>query len=154
MVSKVKVPSPGSIYFDFKAKKKEENRRVVCFSRNKRSTLKGELSKRPFASFAWVWKRENTDELDMTEDKLNNNSKIVESTKVSYFNILLTVLYENVHHSEKFRTSTGVEVLNFSGFYIRNCINRVHNCEDHSLLALLYPQLFEDHTRLNNSYTF
>ena len=29
-----------------------------------------------------------------------------------------------------------VEVLNFSGFYIRNCINCVHNCEDHSLLDL------------------
>ena len=27
-----------------------------------------------------------------------------------------------------------VEVLWFSGFYIRHCINYVHNCEDHSLL--------------------
>ena len=43
--------------------------------------------------------------------------------------------------AEKFRTSTGfeknaVEVLNFSGFYICNCISCVHNCEDHSLLAV------------------
>ena len=30
--------------------------------------------------------------------------------------------------------SKPVEVLNFSGFYIRNCINCVHSCEDHSLL--------------------
>ena len=37
--------SEGSLYFDFKAKKKKENRRVVCFSGNKRSTLKGESSK-------------------------------------------------------------------------------------------------------------
>ena len=26
-----------------------------------------------------------------------------------------------------------VEVLNFSGFYIRNCKNCVYSCEDHSL---------------------
>ena len=49
-----------------------------------------------------------------------------------------------MHHSGKFRTSTGVEILNLSGFYIRNCINCVHNFEDHRLLDLLYPQLFED----------
>ena len=24
--------------------------------------------------------------------------------------------------------------MNFSGFYIRNCMNCVHKCEDHSLL--------------------
>ena len=30
--------------------------------------------------------------------------------------------------------SNPVEVLPFSGFYIRNCLNCVHNCEDHSLL--------------------
>ena len=28
--------------------------------------------------------------------------------------------------------SNPIEVLNFSGFYIRNCINCIHNCEDHS----------------------
>ena len=39
--------------------------------------------------------------------------------------------------SHQYREVTGsnpVEVLNFSGFYLRNCINCVHNCEDHSLL--------------------
>ena len=30
-----------------------------------------------------------------------------------------------------------VEVLTFSGFHIRSCINCVHNCEDHSLLDWL-----------------
>ena len=39
-----------------------------------------------------------------------------------------------------------VEVLNFSDFYIRNCINCVHNCEDHSLLdftsAVQYMKCF------------
>ena len=42
-----------------------------------------------------------------------------------------------VRASHRYREVTGsnpVEVLNFSGFYIRNCINCVHNCEDHSLL--------------------
>ena len=32
--------------------------------------------------------------------------------------------------------SNPVEVLTFSGFYIRSCINCVHNCEDHSLLNI------------------
>ena len=56
---------------------------------------------------------------------------------------------------KKFKTSAGfetvtgsklVEVLNFSGFYIRNYINCVHNCEDHSLLdftsAVQYMKYF------------
>ena len=30
--------------------------------------------------------------------------------------------------------SNPVEVLTFPGFYIRNCLNCVHNCEDHNLL--------------------
>ena len=43
-----------------------------------------------------------------------------------------------VRASHRYREVTGsnpVEDLNFSGFYIRNCINCVHNCEDHSLLV-------------------
>ena len=43
-----------------------------------------------------------------------------------------------VRSSHRYREVTGsnpVEDLNFSGFYIRNCINYVHNCEDHSLLV-------------------
>ena len=32
--------------------------------------------------------------------------------------------------------SNPVEVLTFSGFNIRNCINCVHNCEDHSSLYI------------------
>ena len=42
-----------------------------------------------------------------------------------------------VRASLRYREVTGsnpIEVLNFSGFYIRNCINCVHNCKDHSLL--------------------
>ena len=42
-----------------------------------------------------------------------------------------------VRASHRYREVTGsnhVEVLNFSGFHIRNFINCVHNCEDHSLL--------------------
>ena len=41
-----------------------------------------------------------------------------------------------VRLSHRYREVTGwnpVEVLTFSGFYIRNCINCVHNCGDHSL---------------------
>ena len=32
-----------------------------------------------------------------------------------------------------------IEVLTFSGFYIRNCINCIHNCKDHSLLKVIIP---------------
>ena len=53
-----------------------------------------------------------------------------------------------VRASHRYREVTGwnpVEVLNFSGFYIRNYINCVHSCEDHSLLdftsAVLYLSL-------------
>ena len=39
-----------------------------------------------------------------------------------------------------------LEVLTFTGFYIRNCINSFHNCEDHSLLhftsAVQYMKYF------------
>ena len=40
----MKGPSSGSIYFDLKEQERGENRRVVCFSPSKRSTLKEELS--------------------------------------------------------------------------------------------------------------
>ena len=44
------------------------------------------------------------------------------------------------------RGSNPVEVLNFSGFYTCNCINCVHNSEDHSLLyftsAVQYMKYF------------
>ena len=46
-----------------------------------------------------------------------------------------------VRASHRYREVTGsnpVEVLTFSGLYIRNCINCVHNCEDHSLLELFH----------------
>ena len=42
-----------------------------------------------------------------------------------------------VRASHRYHEVTGsnpVEVLTFSGFYIRNCINWGHNCKDHSLL--------------------
>ena len=42
-----------------------------------------------------------------------------------------------VRASHRYREVTGtssVEVLRFSGFYIRNCIDCFHICEDHSLL--------------------
>ena len=46
---------------------------------------------------------------------------------------------ELVGESHRYREVMGsnpVEALNFSGFYIHNCMNCVHNCEDHSLLNL------------------
>ena len=47
---------------------------------------------------------------------------------------------QSVSASHWYREVTGsnpIEVLTFSGFYIRNCINCVHNCQDHSLLDRL-----------------
>ena len=50
------------------------------------------------------------------------------------------------HQYYEVTDSNPVEALNFSGFYIRNCINCVHNCEDHSLLdftsAVQYMKCF------------
>ena len=58
------------------------------------------------------------------------------------------VIYE-IFHDNRYREVTGsnaLETLNFSGFYIRNCINCVHNYEDHSLLdftsAVQYMKYF------------
>ena len=54
-----------------------------------------------------------------------------------------------VRASHRYRKVTGsnpVEVLNFSGFYIRNCLNCVHDCEDDSLFdftsAVQYMKYF------------
>ena len=87
-VPKVKAPSSGSIDFDFKAQEKDENRSVVWFSPSKRSTLKEELLKRAFASFASVCKRASRNWRQQNTDKFNNYSKEVESSNCSYFNIL------------------------------------------------------------------
>ena len=43
--------------------------------------------------------------------------------------------YGNVEGARS-RVQNPVEVLTFSNFYIRNCINCVHNCNDHSLLEV------------------
>ena len=47
----------------------------------------------------------------------------------------------NNNNNNKYKTMTSrsrgsnpIEVLTFSGFYICNCINCVHKCEDHTLL--------------------
>ena len=60
-----------------------------------------------------------------------------------------------VRVSHQYRDVTGgnhVEVLTFSGFYIQNCKNCVHNCEKHSLLdftsAVLYMNI-NFHTSLH-----
>ena len=48
--------------------------------------------------------------------------------------------------------SNPVEVLTFSGFYIRNCINCIHNCKDHNLRdftsAVQYMKHFINHLTL------
>jgi len=53
------------------------------------------------------------------------------------------------HRYHEVMGSNPVNVLSFSGFYIRNCINCVHNCEDHSSLdftsAVLYMKHFIYH---------
>ena len=50
-------------------------------------------------------------------------------------------LYMKYFMCNRYREVTGsnaLETLNFSGFYIRNCINCVHNYEDHSLLDFTF----------------
>ena len=45
------------------------------------------------------------------------------------------------------RVQTPLTNLIFSGFYIRNCINCVHNCEDHTLLICVVSFTFFNRTR-------
>ena len=58
----------------------------------------------------------------------------------AYFKTFLNVsgfISQLVRASDRYREVTGsnpAEVLNFSGFCIRSCINCVHNSEDHSVL--------------------
>ena len=61
------------------------------------------------------------------------NSKEKKSVPVFEFMYQISL----VRASHWYREVTGsnhVEVLNFSGFHIRNFMKCVHNCEDHSLL--------------------
>ena len=65
---------------------------------------------------------------------------------ITFDSHLKTALYNCVSgfkaqlvRAHRYREVTGsnpVEVLTFSGFYIRNCLNCVHNCKDHSLLEI------------------
>ena len=63
---------------------------------------------------------------------------------------------ELVRASPRYRKVTGsnpVEVLNFSGFYIHNCINCVHNCEDHSLLDFISAVQYMKYFIYNFTFT-
>ena len=53
----------------------------------------------------------------------------------------------NKRKAGRFLSKQGVEVLNFSGFYIRSCRSCVHNCEDHSLLALFKVKHAKRHAK-------
>ena len=56
-------------------------------------------------------------------------TKLSKSNDISFHS---SVGYRASHLYREVTGSNPVEVLTFSGFYIRNCINCVHNCEDHS----------------------
>ena len=47
----------------------------------------------------------------------------------------ITQLVRVSHGYREVTGSNPIEVLTFSGFYIRNCISCFHNCEDHSLIS-------------------
>ena len=75
---------------------------------------------------------------------------------LAVMNTIYATAYMEAWESQDFN---GVEVLTFSGFCIRSCINCVHNCEDHSLLdltsAVLYMKHFIYHfTHLTQMNTF
>ena len=61
-------------------------------------------------------------------------------------------LVRTSHWHRDVTASNSVEVLSFSGFYIRNCINCVHNCKDYNLLdftsAVQYMKHFINHLTL------
>ena len=49
--------------------------------------------------------------------------------------------------AKRFLSKQGVQVLNFPGFYIRNCKSCVHDCEDHSLLAIFKVKHAKRHAK-------
>ena len=57
-------------------------------------------------------------------------------TRLAIVSGLIAQLVKASHRCHEVTGSNPVEVLTFSAFYIRHCINLycVHNCEDHSLL--------------------
>ena len=65
------------------------------------------------------------------------NHNLVFGIKAPKFDVFKTkVLLQrfNVEAIKVKRNNKCTRVQTFSGFYIRNCLNCVHNCEDHSLL--------------------
>ena len=70
---------------------------------------------------------------------------------LAVMNTIYATAYMEAWESQDFN---GVEVLTFSGFCIRSCINCVHNCEDHSLLDLTSAVLYIYETFHISLHTF
>ena len=83
-VSEVKIPAWGSRYFDFKIQEREENRRVVCFSPDKRDGMKEkEISKSPVRLLS-LSPQKRKYEPDSTEYKYTNYSKVMVTKNLAF----------------------------------------------------------------------
>ena len=76
---------------------------------------------------------------------------LIETSLLFFLKLVPTKEHEsstiNKRKAGRFLSKQGVEVLNFSGFYIRSCRSCVHNCEDHSLLALFKVKHAKRHAK-------
>ena len=80
-----------------------------------------------------------TGSLQLTNDQLHFTSiphGLIRTHKWPAPNVsgFIAQLVRASHRYREVLGSNPVEVLTFSGFCIRNCLNCVHNCDDHSLL--------------------
>jgi hypothetical protein len=83
-VSDVKNPASGYRYFDFKVQERDDEKRVVCFSPEKRDKLKEkELSNEP-VTLQNVSPQKRKFQPDLTEYKMNNYSKVVVKRNVTF----------------------------------------------------------------------
>ena len=76
-VSEVKTPSSGNRYFDFKIQARDVNRRVVCFSPDKRQDIKENEEKKSPVKIYNVSPKKRKFDPENIEYIMNNRSKVI-----------------------------------------------------------------------------
>ena len=86
-VSEVKIPQTGNRarrYFDFKVQEREEAKRVICFSPDKRDQLKENESSKTLVTLINVSPQKRKYQYDRTEYKMNQYSNIVVKKNLAF----------------------------------------------------------------------
>lgn len=83
-VSPIKTPTSGNRYFEFKIQEREESRRVVCFSPDKRLQLKDNEENKSPVKLLSVSPTKRRYEPESTEYLMNNRSKVVRTKNIPF----------------------------------------------------------------------